>query len=95
MYRIESTIIEELKERDLNAIDLLQSEANAKRQKNKIMPKQIEALETTHIDAIKSLEVIVNDINNVHSVAEKELAARTIQAVEKAQKAIDELSLDG
>lgn len=95
MYRIESIIIEELREQDLNATDLLQTKANAKRQKNKIMPKQTEALGTTHMDAIKSLEVIVNDFNDVHDEAQKELAVRIIQTIEDIQKAIDERSLDG
>ena len=89
LNRIESTIVEELKEKDLNVTDLLQSEANAKRQKNKIA--HIEEARATHIDAIKSLEVIVNDINNVHNEAQKELAARTIQTLEGIQKIIDKL----
>jgi len=92
LNRIENAILEELKEKGLNATDLLQAEANAKRQKNKIMHKQAEAL---GIDAIESLEVIVNDINNVHSESEKELAARIIQSLENIQKALKELSLDG
>lgn len=95
LNRIGSTIVEELKEKDLNITDLLQTKVNAKRQKNKIMHKQTEALGTTYIDAIESLEVIVNDINNVHSESEKELAARIIQSLENIQKALEELSLDG
>lgn len=95
MYRIKSQIVERLKDQDLNATDLLQTRANAKRQKNKIMYKRTEALETTYEDAIKSLEVIVNDFDNVHSEAEKEMAERIIQVVEEAQKVIDKLSLDG
>ena len=91
LNRIESTIVEELKEKDLNMTDLLQLEANAKRQKNKIMHKQIETLGTTHVDAIKALEVIVNNFDNIHSEAEEELAARIIQTVEDIQKAIGEL----
>lgn len=93
MYRIKSTIVERLKEEGLNAIVLLQLEASVKRQKNKIV--RTEALDTTHIDAIKSLEAIVNDINAVHNEAEKELAVRIIQTLEDIQKTLDELSLDG
>jgi len=40
------------------------------------------------------LEVIVNDINNVHNEAQKELAVRTIQTLEDIQKMLDEF-LDG
>jgi len=92
-FCVEEVIVEELKEQDLNAIALLQTEANAKRQKNRIARTEEER--ATYIDAIKSLEVIVNDINNVHNEAEKELAAKTIQVLEAIQKALEELSLDG
>ncbi len=87
-FCVEEVIVEELKEQDLNAIALLQTEANAKRQKNRIARTEEER--ATYIDAIKSLEVIVNDINNVHNEAEKELAVRTIQTLEDIQKMIDE-----
>ena len=92
LNRIENTILEELKERDLSVDNLLQAEANAKRQKNRIA--RTEEARATHIDAIKSLEVIVNDINNVHNEADKELAVKTIQRLEAIQKMIDEF-LDG
>ncbi len=91
-FCVEEVIVEELKEKGINATNLLQAEANAKRQKNRIA--RTEEARATHIDAIKSLEVIVNDINNVHNEAQKELAVRTIQSLEAVQKMIDEF-LDG
>ncbi len=87
-FCVEEVIVEKLKGQDLNASALLQAEANAKRQKNRIA--RTEEARATYIDAIKSLEVIVNDINNVHNEVQKELAVRTILTLEDIQKMIDE-----
>ncbi len=57
MYRIESTIVERLKEQDLNATDLLQTYANVRKHKVKKVKEDI-------LHAVDNLNEKIKNLSN-------------------------------
>ncbi|KKL10798.1 hypothetical protein LCGC14_2552230 [marine sediment metagenome] len=81
MYRIESKIVEKLKEQDLNATDLLQEHAK-KRTKRKISREGLRLLEEYHVLMKK---IIVEDYDDQNT----QLAMNSLQAIEEFQKELE------
>lgn len=87
MYRIKSKIVEELKEQDLNVIDLLQAYVK-KRTKPKIVGE--EAWKSLDERNMKSIEATKEIIAGNYDDENTQLAINTLQALEKTRKEIDE-----
>ena len=86
LNRIESTIVEELKEKGLNVINLLQTQADTCK-RSRINKDALQELQKLGIDSIESMK---GTIDRAHNKDIKELAERSLQHLEELQKFIDE-----
>ncbi len=87
LNRIENTIVEELKEKDLSIDNLLQERANTCKRSRVNKDTLLQELQKSGIDSIESMK---GTIRKAHNKDIKELAERSLQHLEKLQKFIDE-----
>jgi len=85
LNRIENTIVEELKEKDLNATDLLR-EHSKKYEKPRASKEELKKRHKAGRVSIKEMKELAR---NTHNKDVKEIAEKSLQTLEELQKVID------
>lgn len=85
MYRIESTIVEKLKEQDLNIDSLLRAHSR-KYEKPRASKEELKKLHKAGRVCIKEMKELAR---NTHNRDVKEIAEKSLQTLEELQKVID------